>query len=207
MRGFLCAELLGFLEGRFGVMPDRADRPRCARDTCPGARHLREWAEIAAPEVGLPPGELLRLFGIALFPRLVRAFPAFFVGVDSTADLAARFDTHVAAELRKLDPRVELPRLRMRFGATEAAELRYESDAGLAEFAWGLLRGSAIHFEEELEVVRCDEPGGPPGGATFLMCQPARRFRPRKRFTAGDEASARDATPGKNGGNPLGPKP
>jgi hypothetical protein len=207
MRGFLCAELLGFLEGRFGVTPDGAAGPRCARASCPGARHVREWAEIAAPEVGLPPGELLRLFGIALFPRLVRAFPAFFVGVDSTAALAARFDTHVAAELRKLDPRVELPRLRIRFGATEAAELRYESNAGLAELAWGLLRGSAIHFEEELEVVRCDEPSDTFGGATFLICQPAWRFRRRKRFAAGDEASARDATPSKSTGDPLGPKP
>jgi heme-NO-binding protein len=194
MRGFLCAELLGFLESRFGITPGGVDRPRCARDTCPDVRHVREWAKIAAPEIGLPPGELLRLFGVALFPRLVRAFPAFLVGVESTADLAARFDTHVAAELRKLDPRVELPRLRVRFGATEAAELRYESDAGLAELAWGLLRGSAIHFEEEIEVVRCDAPGDPGGVATFLLCQPARRFRPRKRFTAGEEG-ARDPAP------------
>jgi hypothetical protein len=109
-----------------------------------------------AERAGLPLPLLLELFGAWLFDRLARAFPAFLVGIGSTFDLVARYETHLAADLRLLHPDASPPQLTVVRRTTEM-EVVYRSAAGLADLACGLLRGSVGWFDEALDVRRAGD--------------------------------------------------
>jgi len=154
MLGFLCSEFLDFVGGRCGVTPDILGVPACSWDTCPGPDHVRTWADLVATESGVPASALLCRFGAALFGRLIRGYPAFFVGIDSTCELMALYETQIGAEVRKLDDAARPPYLMLRRPDGEPAEVVYRSQRGLADLAEGLLRGSIAHFGEPLDVER-----------------------------------------------------
>src|SRR5262249_40023169 len=89
MRGLLCTQFLDFAGVRFGPGAEEAGGDPCDRATCPGPQHVRTRAEGVAGHTGVPVHLLLELFGMALFDRLVRGYPSFFVGIESTLDLVA----------------------------------------------------------------------------------------------------------------------
>jgi hypothetical protein len=154
MRGLLCTEFLEFAAVRFGSRAEQAGGAPCDRASCQGPQHVRRRAEGVAGLTGVPVPLLLQLFGTALFARLVRSYPAFFVGIESTLDLVARFETHVAAEVGQLDPAARLPLLAVVRRPHRPLEVSYRSPHGLADLAYGLLRGSVAHFGESLEIRR-----------------------------------------------------
>jgi hypothetical protein len=163
MRGLLCAEFLDFAGSRFGTVPGPEAEPSCDPATCPGPGHVQAWADLVAHGSGIPAERLLELFGTALFGRLVRGYPSFLVGIESTLDLVARYDSLVVAEVRKLDAAAKPPELGLVRTTSCAAEVTYRSSQGLADLAEGLLRGSIAHFGEALDVER-----GPAQDATCV---------------------------------------
>src|SRR5262245_29647100 len=160
MRGLLCTEFLEFAGVRFGPGAEQAGGAPCDRASCPGPQHVRTRAEGVAGRTGVPAPLLLELFGMALFARLVRGYPAFFVGIESTLDLVARFETHVVAEVGQLDAAARLPVLAIVRRPRRSPEVSYRSPHGLADLAQGLLRGSVAHFGESLEISRHDRGRG-----------------------------------------------
>jgi len=152
MRSFLCAEFLDFVAQRFPAAA--GDGGPCLPATCLGPGHVRACADAVAPGCGVPGPALLQSFGTALFGRLVRGYPAFFVGMRSTIDLVSRYETHVAAEVAKLAPAFPLPSLALVRRKGRPVEVLYRSPDGLADLAEGLLAGSVAHFEERLRVTR-----------------------------------------------------
>jgi hypothetical protein len=153
MRGMLCEEFLDFAGRSSSDLRGAIGAERCERATCPGPGHLWTWADLMSPRTGVPAPDLLRLFGAALFGRLVRSYPAFFVGIESTVDLLGRYEAHVVAEVRKLDGRAQPPDLTL-VRQEGPVEVIYRSAEGLAELAEGLLRGSVAHFGEPFRVER-----------------------------------------------------
>lgn len=172
MRGLFCSELIDFLDSRLGLGPELLGYAPCDRETCPGPHHLRALAEAATRRTSVPAQALLRLFGEALFDRLVRRFPAFFVGIESTIDLVSRFETHVVDEVHKLDRRARLPMLRVSQATADGLDVTYESSAGLSDLCEGLLIGSTLHFGEPLAVERLGTVRDGDGAVRF-------RLRPR----------------------------
>jgi len=168
MRALLCTQFLDFAGVRFGPGAEEAGGDPCDRASCPGPQHVRTRAEGVAGHTGVPVHLLLELFGMALFDRLVRGYPSFFVGIESTLDLVARFEAHVVAEVRQLDPAARLPLLAIVRRPRRPLEVSYRSPHGLADLAYGLLRGSVAHFGESLEVRRRDR-GGTPSQASFHL--------------------------------------
>jgi hypothetical protein len=150
MRTFLCTEFLDFSAARF---PDLDVTP-CIPAACSGPGHARSLATAVGRRTGVPATLLLQLFGSALFDRLIRDHPAVFAGIHSTLDLVARFDERVAATVTAIDHTVVIPRVRLVRDAGGPVEIVYQSPAGLADVAEGMLRGSLIHFREPLELRR-----------------------------------------------------
>lgn len=178
MGSFLCAELLDFAaaERRHGgpALP-----PSCEPGACAGLAHLPELARAAAPRPADAADALLRRFGTALFPKLLRRYPTFFVGIASTAELLAAFEHQLADEIIKLAPHVALPSISLQ--PASARELRFrcafpDGRDDAAPLVEGLVAGSARHFDEPLDV-GC-ERGPEPGLALFVV-------RPRARAAAG----------------------
>jgi hypothetical protein len=154
MRGLLCAEFLDFAGSRYGAAPG-PEEPVCDPTGCPGPGHLLTWADLVAARSGISAERLLGLFGAILFGRLVRGYPSFLVGIESTIDLITRYETLVVAEVRKLDASAQPPELGLVRAESRTLEVTYRSSRGLADLAEGLLRGSIAHFGEELDVERC----------------------------------------------------
>lgn len=154
----LCAEFLEFAALDLRRVGVRASLPACDPHTCSGLGHLQDLAEAVAAGSGRDAADLLRRFGTALFPSLVRRYPAFLVGIGSTPDLVSRFDEHVGAEVVKLAPRIRLPTLVVVARRGRALDIAYRSPDGLADLAEGLLRGSVRHFGERLAIDRRDRP-------------------------------------------------
>lgn len=151
MRTSLCAEFLDFA----AVHAPRAASaalPRCEPDRCPGLGHVQTLAGVVAERSGATTADVLRRFGTALFEPLLRRYPAFFVGIDSTLDLVTRFEAQVAAEAEKLVPGLGLPRIGVVGRSAAAVEVLYCSPDGLADLAEGLLHGSVRHFTEQLAI-------------------------------------------------------
>lgn len=166
MRGLLCRAFLEFT--RMSGSTAGLDAAGCDAEACPGPGHLRVWSDAAASAIGVPAPLLLERFGKALFERLARGYPAFFVGIESTADLIGRYQTHVAEELRKLDGDARPPQLFLVRREGEPIEVVYRSPQRLGDLARGMLCGSIAYFREPLVV------GRSPAGDTTAE---ERRFR------------------------------
>jgi hypothetical protein len=127
------------------------------------------WADLVAQRCGLPPETLVRQFGVALFGRLIRGYPAFLVGIDSTLDLVGRYEAQIAAEVRKLNDAARLPQISLRRYDGEPVEVIYHSTRGLADLAEGLLLGSIAYFGESYGVERRDGAEDAPDHAVFRL--------------------------------------
>lgn len=169
----LCAEFLEFaaldLRRAGGA---RGALPACDPTSCSGLGHLQGLADAVAAGSGRDAGDLLRRFGTALFPSLVRRYPAFLVGIASTPELVARFDAHVGAEVAKLAPGIRLPTLAVVARKGRTLDVAFRSPDGLADLAEGLLRGSVRHFGERLTIDRRDRPGRGAAGETAFALRP-----------------------------------
>lgn len=170
MRAFLCAELLDFAVAERRVASGLDGVGSCDAAAC-GLGHLRTLAQQVAPALGCESSELLRRFGSALFGTLVRRYPSFFVGIDSTPDLIERFASQLGAEVTKLAPHVQLPPVTVR----RRSGRRIEFDcgppawsAGLLPLAEGLLAGSIQHFREP-HTVEARPPAAPVGSIRFVV--------------------------------------
>jgi hypothetical protein len=154
MRSFLCTEFLDFAAGLYGTSTEALGAPVCDPASCPGLEHVRAWAELVAGPSGVSSAILLQRFGAALFGRLVRGYPVFLVGIESTLDLVSRYEAHIVAEVRKLNRAARLPHIGVRRRPGEPVEVVYRSSRGLADLAEGLLIGSIAHFGDPLDIER-----------------------------------------------------
>jgi hypothetical protein len=173
VRPFLCSEFLDFVASRFGAV-EIDDVPDCGPGDCDGPGHVRILADVLAGRTAVPAAVLLSGFGTVLFGRLIRRYPSFFVGIESTVDLVRRFDGTFAAEVRKLAPDAQLGTVAVDAARPPRIEVDYRSPDGLADLAQGLICGSVAHFAEPLVVERRDPRDASGREARFAL-------RPRQR--------------------------
>jgi hypothetical protein len=156
MKGVVLEEFVQFAESRFGVPP-----PTAAFDAV-GTYPFSELAALvdaAAAKAAIPPGELVRAFGIHLFGRFAALYPIFFFDAGSALDFLGRINTYVHGEVQKLYPDAEFPRFEVTRRSPTKLELVYRSSRPLADLAEGLIRGCIGHFGRPVTVSREDLAG------------------------------------------------
>lgn len=183
MASFLCAALLDFAatERRRGDPPAA---PSCGPGACPGLEHLAVLARALPCDAGDAPDALLRRFGTALFPTLLRRYPSFFVGIGSTRELLHAFPSQLAGEIAKLAPHLRLPEVTLQRAGPRALAFSCRfARAGddLAPLVEGLVVGSIAHFGESLAVLRRGDARGV--GPSFAVAA-------RSRAVAANEISS-----------------
>ena len=177
MKGILFTEFLAFVTDRWGSETvervAKIGQPPTGGDYDPLARyHPEQFFRLTSAveaSTGLGTGTLLRDFGAHLFTRFAALYPVFFAGVDSATAFLSRLDTHVHAQVRKLDPDAELPTFGIRFVGDGVVEVLYSSPRPLADLADGLIRGCIAHFEDPIRIERRDDPAMPGRTVTFTL--------------------------------------
>ncbi|RIK96277.1 MAG: hypothetical protein DCC71_22535 [Proteobacteria bacterium] len=139
---------------------DGAAIERAARSGAAGSDRLAALGAVVdalAAASGLDRATLLRRFGATLFGRLAALFPVFFVGERSALDFLAGFERQVHDELRRLDPRLDPPRIECLRPSADRVELVYRSPRGLGDLAHGLVAGCIAWFGDDLELERRED--------------------------------------------------
>jgi len=126
-----------------------------------------------AQRTGASAAGILREFGLYLFQRFVVAYPMFFEGIDDALDFLAGIEDVIHAEVLKLYPDAELPRLPVVEYTSSHLHLRYESTRHLEDLAEGLIEGCLVHFGTNAVLERI-APGEGEHHTQFVL----RRYRP-----------------------------
>jgi hypothetical protein len=106
----------------------------------------------ASKALGLPPQSIVRWFGSAAVPILVRQFPGFFAPHSSTKSFVLTLNHVIHPEVRKLYPGADVPEFEFETPSENGVVIRYQSRRKLCAFAEGLIEGAAHHFHETAEI-------------------------------------------------------
>jgi Haem-NO-binding len=155
MRGLVLTELLDFAARELPVVPDA---PRFDPTADYGDAEVEQVLARLAEANGLTRAVLLRRFGRQLFARFAALFPVFPAGADSALDFLASFESVVHDELRALPGKLDPPRVVCVERGPDVVELVYRSPRRMGDLMEGLLVGCAVHFGEDLGIVRSGAP-------------------------------------------------
>jgi hypothetical protein len=110
--------------------------------------------------VGVPEGELVRLFGHHLMGLLHQAHKDFFTRVDSLPAFLSSVETHIHDEVRKLYADATPPHVTVTHD-DQTIRMLYTSHRPFADLAQGLLEASLERFPGKWSIVR--EPASEQG--------------------------------------------
>ena len=151
MLGMVFTNLMEMVEDRWSL--DRVDAV-LARARLRGAytsvgdypdAELQALLGAMVAETGAPAEALVASFGQHLFDAFVRFHPPYFTGHGDVLDFLEVLDARVHAEVAKLYPSAQPPRITLQRGET-AATLTYASRRGLAPLATAMLQASIRRF-------------------------------------------------------------
>jgi hypothetical protein len=165
MKGIIFTEFIEMVERTYGFeMTDRiiigVDPPSKGIYTAVGQYRddelyslIDKLAELTHSNVP----DLIRSFGMALFPGLKRLHPEFVDAMSNVFDLLENINDHIHYEVKKLYPDAQLPRVDCDREGNERMTVRYHSHRPLGDLAEGLIRAVIHHFQESIEVDRQDQ--------------------------------------------------
>lgn len=168
MKGVVFTEFLEFVESVAGPdvvdeMLETADVPSGGAYTSVGKYDYNEMAALVDALSGVldaPAPDLIRAFGRHLFGRFTLKFPMFFDGEGDAFSFLETVEGHIHAEVLKLYPDAELPRLSTRRDGADGLIVRYASCRPFGELCVGLIEGCAAHFDEEIKIAHGAVEGG-----------------------------------------------
>ncbi|MEZ5116480.1 MAG: heme NO-binding domain-containing protein [Candidatus Nanopelagicales bacterium] len=154
MKGVIFTEFLQMVEtvqspDLVDELIDSVDLPSGGAYTAVGTY---DHAEIVAlvtelsQRTGIPVPDLLSAFGEFLFGRFVELYPSFFEGQDDPMDFLSSIEDVIHAEVLKLYPDAQLPRIDAERHGDDELELVYRSPRRMGDVAEGLCRGALTHF-------------------------------------------------------------
>ena len=166
MKGIVFTEFMEMVESRMGydMLDQIIEEARLPTDGAYAAsasydhHQLLRMTQALSNATGIPAAELVRIFGEHLFQRLAATFPVLFAVQGGAFGFLQRVEAVTHAEVRKLYPDAELPRLQTRLAAPDRLEVLYSSPRGLADLAHGLIEGCAAYFREDIDLLRQDLP-------------------------------------------------
>lgn len=174
MKGIIYTELLEFVESHAG--PTGLEEILSAADqegiyTATGNYDHRAAIDIvvaASERLGADPGELMQMYGRALFGRLVERYPMFFENIDDTFTFLSGIQTHIHDEVKALYPDTSPPEFDVS-RSEKAIVIRYRSHRPFALIALGMIESCIAHFGENLKVCASEELGATHSEAEFTV--------------------------------------
>jgi PAS domain S-box-containing protein len=200
MKGLVFSQFIDMVEERFG--PDLLERIIAASNLPSGGVYSSlgtyDFEELArlvgnlSSETGLPPGVLIKTFGMHLFGRLVHLYPQFLEGEVSTLGFVPKVENYIHHEVRKLYPDATLPSFLIEESSDDRLIFVYQSARPLSDLAEGMLRGSVEHFVEDVELTRDDLPieGGGARARFTLIRRPAPQGEDEPASSGEDESAS-----------------
>ena len=162
MKGLIFTEFLEMVESKFGF--EVADRIIMASNlksegvyTSVGTYDFGEMLSLIVnlnkeTKVEIP--VLIQTFGEYLFSRFVVLYAHFFNDKSSVFDFLEKLEEYIHAEVLKLYPDAQLPRIDISRPNNKQMRMVYYSSRKLSDLAVGMLKGCIEHYNEEINIER-----------------------------------------------------
>lgn len=160
MKGLIFTEFIDIYEDQFGLelinqVIEESDLPSEGVYTSTGNYDYREIIRLTtslSKHTGMSIDEIIQNFGYVLFGRLFTLYPQLFEGISSALQFCARVDDYIHVEVRKLYPDATLPQFECIWRSPLQLEMIYRSPRCLGDLAYGLIKGCANHFQQNIEI-------------------------------------------------------
>lgn len=164
MKGIVFTELVTMVEQKFGMevadymLSDDELKSKGAFTAIGTYEHadmiilLRRLGD----KTNISTAELLQEYGRYFLNILVQSYPGFFERTTGLFSFLESIDNHIHPEVLKLYPDAELPSFSSEIDGSKM-QLNYQSTRNMADFAHGLIEGSAKHFNEPIAIRRHEE--------------------------------------------------
>ena len=162
MKGIIFTEFVEMVEARYGLeVLDRvivsANPPSGGAYTAVGTYDYGEMIALVG-ELGrltdTPTAELERAFGEYLFARFPQHYPFLFEKETDAFGMLQQIDQYIHAEVHKLYPDAELPRVVCEWIDADTLRVRYSSHRPFGDVAEGLVRGCLAFYNTPMQLVR-----------------------------------------------------
>lgn len=160
MLGIVFTEFMEMVETQFSedLLDDVLDSCNLASGgsyTSVGYYDYKEMIQLVmalSKQVNVPVDELIEAFGTHMFGVLGGKYPVMLEGYATTLDFLESVDGTVHKEVLKLYPDAELPHFSTERKSQGHLVMHYKSRRPFSNLALGLIKGSAQHFDEVLEI-------------------------------------------------------
>ena len=165
MKGIVFAEFIELVEDKFGFdmadeIIEEANLPSGGAYTSVGTYDHQEMLELVthlSQKTGIPAEDLVKTFGEHLLGRFTEGYPMFFENVSSCFEFLDTIENKVHVEVKKLYPEAELPTFDSEIISDHQMRLTYTSKRPFSALAYGLIKGSATYFNEQIEIEMDDQ--------------------------------------------------
>jgi len=160
MKGIVFSEFIELVEDKFGFdmadeIIEEADLPSGGAYTSVGTydhHELLTLVTLLSEKTGVSIEDLVKVFGEHMLGQFVKGYPTFFEEVDNCFDFLDTIENRVHIEVKKLYPEAELPTFTTTLKTDKAMTLIYESKRPFSALAFGLIKGSASYYGEQIEI-------------------------------------------------------
>lgn len=168
MKGIVFSEFIELVEDKFGFemadeIIEKSNLPSGGAYTSVGTYDHQEMLELVthlSEETGISVEDLVKTFGEHLLVRFSEGYPIFFEAVDNCFDFLDTIENKVHVEVKKLYPEAELPTFASSIESDKRMILTYTSKRPFSALAYGLIKGSASYFDEDI-VIEMDDQSTP----------------------------------------------
>lgn len=105
-----------------------------------------------AKKLGMGEGELITWLGESAIPIFFERYPHFFESHRKTIPFLLTLNSVIHPEVRKFYPGADVPEFGFKLNGENELIMIYQSKRKMCAFAEGLIRGTATHYKEKLEI-------------------------------------------------------
>jgi len=165
VKGIVFAEFIELVEAKFGFemaddIIERSNLPSGGAYTSVGTYDHHELLELVthlSKATNISVEDLVKTFGEHLLESFAAGYPAFFEEVDNCFEFLDAIENKVHVEVKKLYPEAELPTFDSTIDSDNKMTLIYTSKRPFSALAYGLIRGSASYYNENIDVTMEDQ--------------------------------------------------
>lgn len=164
MKGVVFTEFLEMVEEKFGLVVanqivEASDLPSQGAYSAVGTYDHTEMVQLLghlSDHSGLEPPQLLKIFGLHLFPKFATGYASLFAHASDAFAFLTSLDAYIHVEVRKLYADAELPKFHISQPDEATLIMEYRSRRGMADLAEGLIEACIQHYQEQIDLQRSD---------------------------------------------------